>query len=79
MKKVLASVLAAAMVLGTASVAFAGNIAKKSGSSYGYSIICLLYTSPSLSRVRPARGSLAPLPATGPYLPSSSRSAGTRP
>ncbi|RGB69690.1 hypothetical protein [Provencibacterium massiliense] len=39
MKKVLASVLAAAMVLGTASVAFAGNIAKKSGSSYGYSII----------------------------------------
>ena len=39
MKKVLASVLAAAMVLGTASVAFAGNIKKTSKGSYAYSLI----------------------------------------
>ena len=41
MKKVLASVLAAAMVLGTASVAFAGTISKngkKNGTAYGISV-----------------------------------------
>lgn len=41
MKKVLASVLAAAMVLGTASVAFAGKIdknGKKNGTTYGISV-----------------------------------------
>ena len=41
MKKVLASVLAAAMVLGTASVAFAGRIdknGKKNGTAYGISV-----------------------------------------
>ena len=46
MKKVLASVLAAAMVLGTASVAFAGNIKKTSKGSYAIpsSSTCLLTT-----------------------------------
>ena len=38
MKKVLSTVLAATMIMGTASIAFAGTIQKKSGSTHGYSL-----------------------------------------
>ena len=38
MKKVLSTVLAATMIMGTASIAFAGTIQKKSGSTHVYSL-----------------------------------------